>query len=109
MNDFKITSSAASRLQELRKRKGVAELILRIEVQSGGCSGFQYKYDFDAMVAEDDVVIEVESAKVIIDRGSLDLISTSELDYVVDLGSASFQIRNPQATAKCSCGNSFAV
>ena len=83
--------------------------MFRVSVHGGGCSGFQYKYEFVENKDARDHVFGSEVAKVLIDDISLGLISNSTLDYVEDLGSAGFEIKNPNATARCGCGNSFAV
>ena len=83
---------------------------LRVSVEGGGCSGFQYKFDLvgeDA--AEDDLVLERDGARVLIDSVSVDYLKGSEIDFVDDLIGQSFQIRNPNATASCGCGTSFSL
>jgi len=82
---------------------------LRLSVAGGGCSGFQYGFDLDAERAPDDLVIEREGAVLLIDAVSLPYISGSEIDFIDDLMSQSFQVRNPQATASCGCGTSFSI
>lgn len=108
---FDITDSAARQvallLQEERAAKPGARL--RVSVLGGGCSGFQYHFEFDDAMADNDLLIEREGAAVVIDDVSLGFLEGSVLDYVETLGEASFQIKNPNATAKCGCGNSFAV
>ena len=82
---------------------------LRVSVNGGGCSGFQYDFDLDSAAKPDDVVIERNGAKVFIDSVSLLYMAGSEIDFVDDLIGASFQIRNPNATASCGCGTSFTI
>lgn len=107
---FAVTDSAAKRVAFLMSQEeNPANVFLRIEVQGGGCSGFQYKYDFDTKRADDDFFIEKDGAKVAIDSTSLEFVNGSQLDYVETLGSAAFEIKNPNATANCGCGNSFSV
>lgn len=102
---FALTDSAAKRVAYLlTKEKPGAKL--RIAVQGGGCSGFQYQFDFDDQRHEDDVLI---NDIVLVDRMSLGYMAGSVLDYMESLGAAHFEIRNPNATARCGCGNSFAV
>lgn len=86
-----------------------APVMLRVSVEGGGCSGFQYKFDLVTDSAPDDLVIERAGAKVLIDPMSLEYMSGSEIDFVEDLIGASFQIRNPNATAACGCGTSFSL
>jgi iron-sulfur cluster insertion protein len=104
-----ISDSAAKRVAFLRGQEGDESLMLRIAVSGGGCSGFQYGFSFDNQRNDDDHLFEHQGVGVVIDEVSLDLLSGSEIDFVEDLMGASFQIRNPNATAKCGCGSSFSV
>lgn len=83
--------------------------MLRVSVEGGGCSGFQYKFDLVAARDPDDIVLEKAGATVLIDPVSLQYMAGSEIDFVDDLIGASFQIRNPNATASCGCGTSFSL
>ncbi len=83
--------------------------MLRISVEGGGCSGFSYKFDLVGDRTADDVLIEREGARVLIDPVSLDYLAGSEIDFVDDLIGAAFKIKNPQATASCGCGTSFSI
>ncbi|MGQ0673424.1 MAG: HesB/IscA family protein [Hyphomicrobium sp.] len=83
--------------------------MLRVAVEGGGCSGFQYKFDLVGESEPDDIVIERAGAKVLIDPVSLQYMAGSRIDFVDDLIGASFRIDNPQATASCGCGTSFAM
>ena len=83
--------------------------MLRVTVEGGGCSGFSYKFDFADTINTDDIVIERDGAKVVIDEMSLPFLDGSEIDYVNELIGASFKIHNPNATASCGCGTSFSV
>lgn len=107
METFRLTARAAARIAEIitAQQEGAA---LRVAVLAGGCSGFQYKFDVDRPAAED-VVIERDGARVVIDPASLDLLAGSELDYADELMGAYFAVRNPQAKSSCGCGTSFAV
>lgn len=82
---------------------------LRVSVEGGGCSGFSYKFDLTDQSQDDDLVLEAEGAKVLIDPVSLMYMGGSVIDFVDDLMGQSFQIRNPNATASCGCGTSFSV
>jgi iron-sulfur cluster insertion protein len=104
-----ISDSAAKRVLVLRGLEGDDSLMLRITVSGGGCSGFQYGFSFDKQKNEDDYVFEHLGVAVITDDASLDLLNGSMIDFVEDLMGASFQIRNPNATASCGCGSSFAI
>jgi len=83
--------------------------MLRISVEGGGCSGFQYKFDVDHAKAEDDLVISREGAVVLVDSASVPFLAGSEVDFVDDLIGASFRVVNPNATASCGCGTSFSI
>jgi iron-sulfur cluster insertion protein len=104
-----LTPSAAERVQALMKMEGKDNLMLRLAVSGGGCSGFQYGISLDDSVSEDDRVFRQHGVAVVIDQTSLELLGGSEVDFVEDLVGSSFQIRNPQATATCGCGSSFAM
>jgi iron-sulfur cluster assembly accessory protein len=103
-----ISQRAARRISEILKGEGDGAM-LRISVEGGGCSGFQYKFDIDRARADDDVVIERESAVVLVDPASAPFLAGSEVDFVDDLIGASFRVHNPNATASCGCGTSFAI
>ncbi len=101
----------ASKNRECEKNNVETPVIfrLRIEVLGGGCSGFQYKYYLDIKRNEEDKIFNFDGAEVIVDETSFSFIKDSILDYIDDLGAAYFEIRNPNAVAKCGCGNSFAI
>ena len=103
-----ISERAARRIGEILKVEGSGAM-LRISVEGGGCSGFQYKFDVDHAKAEDDLVIERDSAVVLVDPASVPFLAGSEVDFVDDLIGASFRINNPQAMASCGCGTSFSL
>lgn len=103
-----LTARAAARIHEILANEAPGTM-LRVSVLGGGCSGFSYDYGFDTRAAEDDVIIARDGASVLIDPVSLPYLAGSEIDFVDALIGASFQIRNPNATASCGCGTSFAV
>lgn len=106
---FIVTDAAMTRLKYLLSDEP-KETYLRVEVLGGGCSGFQYHYDLCSKpIVEEDIIIERNGGKVVIDTTSLDIMKGSTLDYVEELASAGFIITNPNATASCGCGNSFSV
>ncbi|MFA7431936.1 MAG: iron-sulfur cluster insertion protein ErpA [Rhodospirillaceae bacterium] len=107
--DVALTLSAANRVRVLMEAEGNPGLMLRVTVAGGGCSGFQYGFDLDTATQDDDRVLEQHGVKLVVDEASLDLLRGSEIDFIEDLMGAAFQIRNPQATSTCGCGNSFAV
>ncbi len=104
-----VTESAAKRVGELIAGEGDSSLMLRVEVSAGGCSGFQYGFDLDKKVKDDDKLIEAYGIKVVVDEMSLEILNGAEVDYVDDLVGASFRIRIPNATASCGCGVSFSM
>jgi iron-sulfur cluster assembly accessory protein len=103
-----VTERAARKIGEILGREA-AGTMLRVSVEGGGCSGFQYKFDTERDKADDDIVIEKAGATVLIDPVSLNYMAGSEIDFVDDLIGSSFKINNPQATASCGCGTSFAL
>jgi iron-sulfur cluster insertion protein len=103
-----VTDRAAKRIAEIVAGEAAARA-LRVSVEGGGCSGFQYKFDLVPEAAPDDIVLERSGAKVVIDQVSLGFIAGSEIDFVDDLMGASFRIKNPKATASCGCGTSFSI
>ena len=108
MSDITVTERAARRIGEILRREPPGSM-LRVSVEGGGCSGFQYRFDIDCAQADDDVVIRREGATVLIDQISVGYLAGSEIDFVDDLIGASFRINNPQATASCGCGTSFSL
>jgi iron-sulfur cluster assembly accessory protein len=108
--DLNVTVSerAARRIGEILKSEPAGSM-LRVSVEGGGCSGFQYKFDTERDRAEDDIVIEKSGATVLIDPVSLNYMAGSEIDFVDDLIGSSFKVNNPKATASCGCGTSFAL
>jgi iron-sulfur cluster insertion protein len=106
---FQVTEAAANRVKQLIASEGKDGLRLRVAVSGGGCSGFQYEFSLDADTGEDDHIYTQHGVDVVVDDASLDLLAGSQLDYVNDLMAASFQISNPNATATCGCGTSFAI
>ncbi len=104
-----VSEACARRVQTLIDAEGNAALMLRVIVDGGGCSGFQYRFDLDATVADDDRVFADHGVRVVIDEASLALLDGAVVDYVEDLMAAAFVIRNPNATATCGCGTSFSV
>jgi len=108
MDNLTVPERAAHRIGEILRREP-AGTMLRVSVEGGGCSGFQYKFDMDSARAADDLVIQRDGATVLIDQTSVGYLAGSEIDFVDDLIGASFRINNPQATASCGCGTSFSI
>ena len=104
-----LTERAAQRIAKILGAEPVGTA-LRVSVEGGGCSGFQYRYDLvPDEPSSDDTVLARDGARVLIDSVSLEYMGGSEIDFVDDLMGQSFQIRNPHATASCGCGTSFSV
>ncbi len=103
------TDSAAAKVKELIDEEGNPELKLRVFVQGGGCSGFQYGFTFDEAVNDDDMQMVKNGVTLLIDAMSLQYLSGAEIDYKEGLEGAQFVIKNPNAQTTCGCGSSFSV
>ena len=103
-----VSERAARRIGEILKGEPTGTM-LRVSVEGGGCSGFQYKFDVERAKAVDDIVISRDGAVVLIDPISVNYMAGSEIDFVDDLIGASFKVKNPQAKASCGCGTSFTL
>ena len=103
-----LSPSAARRLTDLSKAEGRA-LMLRVAVDAGGCSGFQYRFDLVEAAEPDDLRIEADGATALVDEISLALLSGSQIDFVDELAGAEFRVRNPNAKSSCGCGVSFSI
>jgi iron-sulfur cluster insertion protein len=103
-----LTSNAARRIKEILEAEP-SKRVLRVAVNGGGCSGFQYEFALASGRNEDDVVVERDGATVVIDQTSLLYLGGSEIDFVDDLIGQSFKVKNPHATASCGCGTSFSI
>ena len=101
--------AAISKLQELVAEEGNPNLMLRVFVQGGGCSGMSYGFTFDEMQNEDDFDFAYEDVKVVVDSMSMQYLQGASIDYKEDLMGASFVINNPQAQTTCGCGSSFSI
>ncbi len=104
-----LSSRAAKRVARLLEQETRPGLMLRISVNGGGCSGFQYAFSFDDTVNPDDRTFEHGGVTAVADEVSLDLLAGAEIDYVEDLIGASFQVKNPNAASSCGCGASFSI
>ena len=105
--NIEITKSAQDHIFNVLKQDNAK--YFRITVLGGGCAGFQYKFDFDNNIKEDDVLIKTDKINVLIDNISLKYIKSSTIDYVKELIGSSFKITNPQASSSCGCGTSFSM
>ncbi|MGA2552878.1 MAG: iron-sulfur cluster insertion protein ErpA [Burkholderiaceae bacterium] len=103
------TAAAAAKVKELIDEEGNPDLKLRVFVQGGGCSGFQYGFTFDEVANEDDTTMEKNGVMLLIDSMSFQYLVGAEIDYKDDLEGAQFVIKNPNATSTCGCGSSFSA
>jgi iron-sulfur cluster insertion protein len=103
------TESAAGKVKDLLIDEGNPNLKLRVFVQGGGCSGFQYGFTFDEDINEDDTALEKNGVQLLVDPMSFQYLVGAEIDYKEDLEGAQFVIRNPNASTTCGCGSSFSV
>ena len=105
---FTVTDRAAQRIAQILKGEA-PESVLRVSVEGGGCSGFQYRFEIERGGTAEDLTIENEGATVVVDPISLQYLTGSKLDFSDELIGAAFQVVNPNATASCGCGTSFAL
>ena len=103
-----LAPNAARRVAAIAARQGKPAL-LRLSVEGGGCSGFQYKFDLAEAAEPDDTVAEADGASLLVDPVSLDLVAGCTVDFVESLGGSAFQVQNPNAASGCGCGSSFSV
>ncbi|MBL4791607.1 iron-sulfur cluster assembly accessory protein [Citromicrobium bathyomarinum] len=103
-----LTESAAARVCAIAEKQG-KPAILRLAVDGGGCSGFQYRFELADAPEGDDVTSKTGGATLVVDPVSLDLVAGSAVDFVESLGGAAFRVENPQAAAGCGCGSSFGI
>ena len=104
-----LTDSAAKKVRRLREEEGDSNLMLRVYVTGGGCSGFQYGFTFDEIKNDDDFEIEKNGLKFLVDPMSYQYLIGAEIDYTESLHGSQFVIRNPNASTTCGCGSSFSV
>jgi iron-sulfur cluster insertion protein len=103
-----LTPAAARRVGWIAERQG-KPAILRLMVEGGGCSGFQYRFDLADSAESDDAVSETDGVRLVVDPVSFDLVAGSTVDFAESLGGAAFKVENPNATAGCGCGSSFGI
>ena len=106
-NSIEVTENAQNQINEILMSENSE--FFRITVLGGGCSGFQYKFDFSQKAEKNDLIFEYKNVKVLIDNISIELIKGSKIDYVNELIGSSFKITNPQASSSCGCGTSFSI
>jgi iron-sulfur cluster insertion protein len=103
------TAAAAAKVRQLIDEEGDISLMLRVFVQGGGCSGFQYGFTFEQGIGDGDTIVEKDGVKLLIDPMSYQYLVGAEIDYSEGLEGAQFVIRNPNATTTCGCGSSFSA
>lgn len=108
-NYMNLETGAVTKLRELIAEEGNPGLMLRVFVQGGGCSGFQYGFTFEETKNEDDFDFAYDEVRVVVDAMSMQYLNGASIDYKEDLQGASFTIKNPQAQSTCGCGSSFSV
>lgn len=108
MTALSLTPSAAKRVAWIAEKQ-TKPAILRLSVEGGGCSGFQYKFEMADTAEADDLVSETDGVQLVVDPVSLDLVGGSVVDYVESLGGSAFRVENPNAAAGCGCGSSFGI
>ena len=107
--DIMLLPNAAQRVAQIAEKLG-QNAVLRLSVEGGGCSGFQYRFGLADGIDDDDIMVDGEAgAKLVVDPMSLDLVRGSAIDFVESLGGKAFQVTNPNAQAGCGCGSSFSV
>ena len=106
--EIALSASAAARVAAIAERQQ-KPAILRLSVEGGGCSGFQYRFGLADTVDADDSIAETDGVQLVVDSISLDLVRGAEVDFVESLGGAAFRVTNPNAASGCGCGTSFAV
>ncbi len=105
---FSVTENAIKRIEYLLQDEP-QNSFLRIQVDGGGCNGFRYKFDFDTNLNSEDKIFGNDKVKVVLDETSLSMLEGSQFDFVETLTASNFEIKNPNATSSCGCGNSFSV
>ena len=103
-----LSPAAAARVAAIAAKQG-KPAVLRLSVEGGGCSGFQYKFGLAEAAEADDLAVETDGVTLVVDPVSLDLVAGSVVDYVESLGGAAFRVTNPNAASGCGCGSSFAI
>ncbi len=105
----RLMPAAAARVAQIAARQGKPGLKLRLAVDGGGCSGFQYRFGLESEAAADDLAVATDGVTMLIDPDSLAFVAGAEVDYVEKIGAAAFEVRNPNAASGCGCGSSFSI
>ena len=108
LSPLTLTDAAAAKVAAIASKQGKPAM-LRLSVEGGGCSGFQYKFDLADAAEADDIASETDGVTLVVDPVSLELVAGSVVDYVESLGGAAFRVENPNAAAGCGCGSSFGI
>ncbi len=106
--EITLMPNAAKRVAAIAKKQG-QDAVLRLSVEGGGCSGFQYRFGLADHIEDDDVIALENGVKLVVDPMSLDLVRGSAVDFVESLGGSAFQVKNPNAANGCGCGSSFSI
>jgi iron-sulfur cluster assembly accessory protein len=106
--EISLSPAAAQRIRAIGLAEG-RDVMLRVAVEGGGCSGFQYQFDLVERAEPDDLMVERDGAAALVDPVSLDMIRGAEIDFVDELAGAEFRVRNPNARSSCGCGVSFSI
>lgn len=106
--DIALTPAAAARVAAIATKQA-KPAILRLSVEGGGCSGFQYRFGLAESAEADDSVVEVDGVRLVVDPISLDLVRGAQVDFIDNLGGAHFAVTNPNAASGCGCGTSFSI
>ncbi|MDZ7588972.1 MAG: iron-sulfur cluster insertion protein ErpA [Parasphingorhabdus sp.] len=107
-SEISLSASAAARVAAIAAKQH-RDAVLRLSVEGGGCSGFQYRFGLADAIESDDSVAEQDGVRLVVDAISLDLVRGCEVDFVESLGGSAFQVKNPNAASGCGCGSSFSV
>lgn len=109
MSDFNLSPAAAARVSAIARKQGREKPRLRLSVDGGGCAGLQYKFELADQPAPDDIATETDGVALLVDSMSAPFVAGCTVDFVENLGGASFQVINPNAASSCGCGTSFSV
>lgn len=109
MSEIHLSPAAAARVAAIARKQGRDKALLRLSVDGGGCAGFQYRFELAEQRLDDDFEVETDGVALLVDNVSLPFVSGATVDYVENLGGASFQVVNPNASSNCGCGTSFSV
>ena len=107
--DIAFSDTAARRVRQLIEQKGSEDLLLRVYIQGGGCSGFQYGFTFESQASDEDMVVDNDGVKLVVDPMSFQYLMGAEVDYQEDLMGSRFVVNNPNASTTCGCGSSFSI